>query len=76
MPDGITRVRSALALDQWFGWTLVFCFASIALVDVPMPLSRSGTLEVTLADILGVGLWSWLAFLVVSRRWRPGSTRR
>lgn len=74
MPDGITRVRSALALDQWFGWTLVFCFASIALVDVPMPLSRNGTLEVTLADILGVGLWSWLAFLVVSRRWRPGST--
>lgn len=63
--------RPALVgLDQWLGWTLVLCFASVFLVDVPMPLSRSGSLEIALSDFIAAGMWAWLAFLVLTRRWR------
>lgn len=65
------KIRSGFAVNQWFGATLVLCFASTILVDVPMPLSRSGSLEVTLGDFVGAVLWAWLALLVVRRRWRP-----
>ncbi len=66
--------RRWLGLDQWFGPTLVFCLASVFLVDVPMPLSRSGSLEVTVGDFVGAALWAWVLVLLASRRWRPVGT--
>ncbi|MFC7725890.1 O-antigen ligase family protein [Nocardioides sp. GCM10028917] len=71
--DSINTNRSLVGVDQWFGWTLALCFASVFLVDVPMPLSRSGALEIAYSDFIAAGMWAWLAFLVVSRRWRPTS---
>lgn len=72
----LSRFTAALGVPQWFGWTFVLCLASVFLVQVPMPLSRSGALEVTLGDFVAAGLWAWLGFLVVTKRWRPVSVWR
>jgi O-antigen ligase len=70
------RLRSLIGVNEWFGWTLVLCFASVFLLDVPMPLSRSGSLEIAYSDFVAAAMWMWLAFLIVTNRWRPTSVWR
>jgi hypothetical protein len=74
--DLVTRGRNALGLRHWLGWGFVFALASVFTIDVPLALSRSGSLAVTVGDFVGAGLWAALAWLLVTRRWRPGPPYR
>jgi hypothetical protein len=74
--DLVTRRRTVLGLQHWLGWGFAFAVSSVFTIDVPLALSRSGSLAVTVGDFFGAALWAILAWLVVTKRWRPGSTYR
>lgn len=71
-----TDTRLPLGLHHWFGWSIVFALTSVFSFDVPLPLSRSGTIPGTVGDFVGAAVWAVLAVLLVTRRWRPQPTYR
>lgn len=58
-----------LALREWLGLGFVLVLASVITIEVPLGLSRSGSLAVTLGDFVGGLVWGALVATWLARRW-------
>jgi hypothetical protein len=68
-PTAGHRIRQQIGVREWLGLGFVLAAASMVTVQVPLGLSRSGSLALTLGDFVGSALWAALAAGLVMRRW-------
>lgn len=72
-PDATTtaghRLWHQVGVHEWFGLGFVLAAASMVSVQVPLGLSRSGSLAITLGDVVGSLLWAALTVALIMRRW-------
>lgn len=63
------RAWQLIAGPEWLGLAFILVAASMVTIQLPLGLSRSGSLAVTLADIVGGLVWVALAVTLLMRRW-------
>lgn len=68
------RLWQQLGVSEWFGLGFVLAAASVVPVEVPLGLSRSGSLLITLGDIAGCLLWVALVVALAMGRWKLRGT--